>query len=116
VGTNGKIKFQAKHYSMGRLAIELPYTMPDKQTVYITDDGDNVMLGLYVASKPGDMSCGSLYAAKFIQTGLGAYDGAQSCPPSVSGFVKSRHWSRVLRVDRCWTLPNCWTLRCVLVS
>lgn len=50
------------------MAIELPYVMPDKKTVYITDDGDNTMLGMYVASEAGDLSCGSLYAAKFIQT------------------------------------------------
>jgi hypothetical protein len=60
----------------GRLAIELPYVMPDKKTVYITDDGDNTMLGMYVASEPGDLSCGSLYAPKFTQ--LDAANGA--CP------------------------------------
>lgn len=49
------------------MAIELPYVMPDKKTVYITDDGTNTMLGLYVAKEAGDLSCGSLYAAKFTQ-------------------------------------------------
>lgn len=78
VSTAGKIKYQAKHYTMGRLAIELPYTMPDKKTVYITDDGDNVMLGLFVATKPGDMTCGSLYAGKFNQIGMGLYNGTRS--------------------------------------
>lgn len=52
----------------GRMAIELPYVMPDKKTVYITDDGTNTMLGMFVASEAGDLSCGSLYAAKFTQT------------------------------------------------
>lgn len=67
--------------SAGRLAIELPYVMPDKKTVYITDDGTNTMLGAYVAKEAGELSCGSLYAAKFIQldaaNGVNCFD----CPP-----------------------------------
>lgn len=38
-----------KHMAMGRLAIELPYVMPDSRTVYITDDGSNVMLAMFVS-------------------------------------------------------------------
>lgn len=30
-----------KHYSMGRASHELAYVMPDKKTVYLTDDGSN---------------------------------------------------------------------------
>ena len=31
-----------KHYTLGRMAVELAYVMPDRKTVYITDDGTNV--------------------------------------------------------------------------
>lgn len=41
----------AKHYSMGRMALELPYVMPDRKTVYLTDDG--AMVGLFCScSRP----------------------------------------------------------------
>jgi hypothetical protein len=68
VSEDGEITKQVKHMAMGRLAIELPYVMPDQKTVYITDDGTNVMLGMYKMTKKGDLSCGSLYGAKFNQT------------------------------------------------
>ena len=32
----------AKHYAMGRVALELAYVMPDQRTAYMTDDGTNV--------------------------------------------------------------------------
>ena len=32
-----------KHPALGRMAFELPLVMPDNRTVYMTDDGDNVM-------------------------------------------------------------------------
>ena len=57
-----------KHYSMGRFAHELSYVMPDQRTVYESDDGTNVGLFMYVADKPGDLSAGKLYAAKWLQT------------------------------------------------
>lgn len=64
-----------KHYAMGRLAFELSYVMPDSKTVYMTDDGTNVGLYMFVADTAGDLSAGTLYAAKWNQTsaaGLGA--------------------------------------------
>lgn len=57
-----------KHYSMGRFSHELAYVMPDRKTVYLSDDGTNVGLYRYVADKPADLSAGRLYAAKWIQT------------------------------------------------
>ncbi|KAG2495904.1 hypothetical protein HYH03_006141 [Edaphochlamys debaryana] len=57
-----------KHYTLGRVATELGLVMPDKRTVYITDDGTNVGFFKFVADTPGDLSVGSLYAAKAIQT------------------------------------------------
>ena len=57
----------AKHYSMGRVAHELGYVMPDRKTVYISDDGTNVGMFRFVADKAGDLSSGELFAAKWHQ-------------------------------------------------
>jgi secreted PhoX family phosphatase len=58
----------SKHYSMGRFAHELSYVMPDRKTVYQSDDGTNVGFYRYVADKAADLSAGTLYAAKWSQT------------------------------------------------
>lgn len=66
-----------KHYAMGRMALELAYVMPDQQTAYLSDDGTNVGLFLFRADEAGDLSAGTLYAAKLNQTsgeGAGAFD------------------------------------------
>lgn len=57
----------AKHYSMGRFSHEMAYVMPDRKTVYLADDGTNVGFFMYVADTAGDLSSGTLYAAKFTQ-------------------------------------------------
>ena len=56
-----------KHYAMGRMALELAYVMPDRKTVYLSDDGTNVGFFMFVAKTPGDLTAGDLYAAKFNQ-------------------------------------------------
>lgn len=58
----------AKHYSMGRLAIELSKVMPNEKTVYTSDDGSHVGLFRYEADTKGDLSSGELFAVKFHQT------------------------------------------------
>ncbi len=66
-----------KHFSMGRAAWELAYVMPDEKTAYLSDDGTNVGFFMYVADTARDLSAGTLYAAKWIQTsdiGAGAAD------------------------------------------
>ena len=66
-----------KHYAMGRAAHELAYVMPDKKTVYVTDDGVNDGFYRFVADTAEDLSKGTLYAAKWTQTsavGGGAAD------------------------------------------
>ncbi len=66
-----------KHYSMGRVAVELAYVLPDRKTAYISDDGTNVILQRFVADNEDDLSSGTLYAAKWTQTsgeGAGAAD------------------------------------------
>ena len=67
VDSAGKTKV-VKHYSMGRTSKELAEVMPDKKTVYMGDDGGYVMLFAYVADTAGDLSAGTLYAAKWTQT------------------------------------------------
>jgi secreted PhoX family phosphatase len=57
-----------KHYSMGRKALELAYVMPDKKTVYMSDDGTNVGFFMFVADTAGDLTAGKLYAMKWTQT------------------------------------------------
>ena len=56
-----------KHYSMGRMSHELSYVMPDNKTVYMSDDGSNVGLFMYVADEPMNLTAGRLYAAKWHQ-------------------------------------------------
>jgi uncharacterized protein len=58
-----------KHYSMGRLSSENVKVAPDNRTVYYGDDGAYTMSFMYVADKEKDLSAGTLYAAKWIQTG-----------------------------------------------
>lgn len=67
VDATGEAK-PVKHYAMGRVALELAYVMPDKRTVYLTDDGTNVGLYMFIADKEGDLSTGKLYAARWHQT------------------------------------------------
>ncbi len=57
-----------KHYAMGRLAFELGEVMPDRKTVYLGDDGDDVIRAMFIADKPEDLSAGTFYAAKWTQT------------------------------------------------
>ena len=57
-----------KHYSMGRLATENVKVAPDNRTVYYGDDGSYTMSFMYIADKAKDLSAGTLYAAKWVQT------------------------------------------------
>ncbi len=57
----------AKHYSMGRFSHELGKVAPDQKTAFFGDDGGNTMLFMYIADKAGDLSQGTLYAAKWMQ-------------------------------------------------
>lgn len=64
-----------KHFAMGRVAVELAKVMPDARTAYISDDGTNVGLYMFVADSAGDLSAGNLYAAKWnqVHAGNGGY-------------------------------------------
>jgi len=66
-----------KHYAMGRHAVELGYVMPDQKTVYITDDGTNDSLQMFIATNAGDLSEGRLFAARWFQTSpTGGHNGS----------------------------------------
>jgi secreted PhoX family phosphatase len=57
----------SKHFALGRSSNEVAYVMPDEKTVYITDDGTNGLLLMFVADAPEDLSAGILYAARWHQ-------------------------------------------------
>jgi secreted PhoX family phosphatase len=64
-----------KRLAMGRRALEAAYVAPDKKTVYLTDDGVNDGLYMFVADTAADLSAGKLYAAKWTQTSANGADG-----------------------------------------
>lgn len=57
-----------KHYSMGRIAWELAYVMPNNKTVYAGDDSTNKGMFRFDADTAGDLSSGTLYIAQLKQT------------------------------------------------
>jgi len=63
---NGDVNV-VKHYTMGRFAHELAYVMPDEKTVFLSDDGTNVAIFMFIADEARDLSSGTLYAAKWEQ-------------------------------------------------
>lgn len=66
VSADGKATV-VKHYAMGRFARELADVQPDRKTVYMGDDGKATGLFMFVADAAGNLSAGTLYAAKWIQ-------------------------------------------------
>jgi len=56
-----------KHFTLGRFSHENSVVMPDGKTVYSTDDGTDVVFFKFVADAAGDLSSGTLYAAKMTQ-------------------------------------------------
>jgi secreted PhoX family phosphatase len=52
---------------MGRFSMEQAQVMPDGKTVYYGDDGTNRILYKFVAEETGDLSRGTLYAARVTQ-------------------------------------------------
>ncbi|MGC9370026.1 MAG: alkaline phosphatase PhoX [Paracoccaceae bacterium] len=56
-----------KHMALGRYSHENAVVMPDQKTVYMSDDGTNVVFFKFVADRAGDLSSGTLYAAKVTQ-------------------------------------------------
>ncbi len=56
-----------KRYVLGRFSHEVALTMPDGKTVYHGDDGTGVVFFKTVADEAGDLSAGTIYAAKVTQ-------------------------------------------------
>lgn len=67
-----------KHFTLGRFSHENGVVMPDNRTVYLTDDGTDVVIFKFVADRAGDLSAGTLYAAKVAQD--------ESKDPAKTGF------------------------------
>lgn len=72
-----------KHFGMGRYSHENTVVMPDRRTAYLSDDGTDVVFYKFVSDVPGDMSSGTLYAAKIKQLGDPGSDPA-STPLQIS--------------------------------
>ena len=56
-----------KRYAMGRISLEMGQVMPDEKTVFLTDDGYDVVRLMFIADRPRDLSSGTLYAARWKQ-------------------------------------------------
>lgn len=53
--------------ALGRFSHENSVVMPDQKTVFLSDDGTGVVFFKFVADLAGDLSAGTLYAAKATQ-------------------------------------------------
>jgi len=56
-----------KRPALGRFSHENAVVMPDRRTVYLSDDGTGTVLFRFVADRAGDLSAGTLYAARVTQ-------------------------------------------------
>jgi secreted PhoX family phosphatase len=65
-GVNDRV---TKRYAMGRFSHENSFVAGDNITVYYGDDGGSVMLFKFIAAEAGNLSAGTLYAAKITQMG-----------------------------------------------
>lgn len=81
-----------KHYSMGRVAIELSYVMPNKKTVYISDDGSRSLFR-YEADVAGDLTSGELFVAKWTQTSPWTNDSERRYP--LNGGAGNINWIKL---------------------
>ena len=67
-----------KHFALGRFSHENAFVMPDQKTVYMSDDGTGTVFFKFVADAEGDLSAGTLYAAKAVQQGEPGADATSS--------------------------------------
>lgn len=58
-----------KRFAVGRATHENAVVMPDRRTAYTTSDGSARAFYKFRAAEPGDLSSGTLYAAKAVQQG-----------------------------------------------
>ncbi|MHC0053264.1 alkaline phosphatase PhoX [Actibacterium sp. D379-3] len=57
-----------KQMALGRFSHENSFVMPDQKTVYLSDDGTDVVFFKFVADVAADLTAGTLYAGKMTQT------------------------------------------------
>jgi len=79
-----------KHYTIGRYEHENSVVMPDRKTVYSSQDDTGGVLFKFIADNPEDLSSGTLYGAKLVQD-------AGLSDPSVTGFDVS--WVELASAD-----------------
>lgn len=70
-----------KHFALGRFSHENSVVMPDNKTVYLSDDGAGVVFFKFVADTAGDLTAGTLYAAKMTQQ-----DESNAADSATTGF------------------------------
>ena len=63
-----------KQYALGRFSHENAVVMADNKTVYHGDDGTDVVFFKTVADEAGDLSAGTIYAAKATQNDDGSFN------------------------------------------
>ena len=68
-----------KRFALGRFAHENAVVMPDRRTVYLSDDGTGTNQFRFVADEAGDLSAGTLYAARLAQD-------PEETDPAATGF------------------------------
>ena len=68
-----------KHYTIGRYEHENSTVMPDRKTVYSSQDDTGGVLFKFIADTPEDLSSGTLYGAKLAQD-------KGSSDPATTGF------------------------------
>lgn len=68
VAMRGAKAVATRRYATGRLSFELADIQEDGRTLYFGDDGRDVARFMFVADRVGDLSSGTLYAAKWRQT------------------------------------------------
>ncbi|MCT9096845.1 PhoX family protein [Haloarchaeobius sp. HME9146] len=56
-----------KRFALGRFSHENAVVMPDQRTVYLSDDAAGGVLFKFVADSPGDLTAGTLFAARLTQ-------------------------------------------------
>lgn len=88
ISANGDTTVE-KWYTLGRISREKVQMFADARTAIQGDDGTYTSLTMFVADKPGDLSAGSLYAAKWLQL---APDGADGGKATLS-WIKLGHAS-----------------------
>lgn len=81
-------KAQRKLYAMGRFSHEAAFCMPDRRTVYLTDDYPLGVFFRFVADRPGDYTTGTLYA--YRQSTDGASGSWLPLPRDIRKLVNAR--------------------------